>query len=609
MSSSSEDQKRVQKTDLLMEDPHTFARPQKAKITHLEWEADVSFEQKLITAKAVFTVQAFKNTNSIIFDTKNLLIDKVLLNDSLPVDNYILGEGNVIMGQPLTVPINDQTRSVAIYYETTATSEALQWLNPEQTAGKVYPFLFTQSQAILCRSWIPIQDSPGIRFTFNAKVKVPEGFMALMSAENPQNVDSTGNYQFEMRQPIPAYLMALAVGNLTFDSIGNRTGVYAEPATIERATFELEDVDSMLTTAESLYGKYRWERFDVLFLPPSFPFGGMENPRLTFATPTILAGDKSLTSLIAHELAHSWSGNLVTNSTWNDFWLNEGFTVYFENRIIEALYGKDYADMLALISYRDLKSEIKELSNEGKAKDTRLKLNLEGRNPDEGMTSIAYDKGFFFLKTLEKLAGRETFDAFIKLYFNDHAFQSMNTKAFVLYLEQYLLAKNNIEVPDPLISEWIYEEGLPESFEAPVSERFHRVDSVLLNWLSEEPIDSLGKLEWSTHEWLHFLQELPDSIGVEEMRALDAEMSFTDSGNAEILMEWFLLSLTNNYYPAYPKMESFLIETGRRKLVMPLYSEMIKTERGKTMALSIYKKARPNYHFVTYNSLDNLLKE
>ncbi|MBK6265959.1 M1 family metallopeptidase [Marivirga sp. S37H4] len=599
----------VQKTDLLVNDPHSFARPQVAKITHLNWEAEVSFERKVITAKAVFTIQASKKAGEIIFDTKNLKIHKVLSNDSLPIANFRFGKGNDIMGMPLIIPIDKNTQSVAIYYETTNTSEALQWLEPEQTAGKQHPFLFTQSQAILCRSWIPIQDSPAIRFSYSAKVKVPENFMALMSAENPQKIDTTGNYQFEMQQAIPAYLMALAVGNLTFDSTGSRTGVYAEPVTIEKAKYELEDMASMLETAESLYGAYRWDRFDVLFLPPSFPFGGMENPRLTFATPTILAGDKSLTSLIAHELAHSWSGNLVTNATWNDFWLNEGFTVYFENRIIEAMYGKDYADMLALISYRDLQSEIDSLIKEGKASDTHLKLNLEGRNPDEGMTSIAYDKGFFFLKTLEQLAGRERFDTFLNKYFDDHAFQSMHTQAFILYLEQYLFGKYNIEIPENFISEWLYEEGMPEGFVEPVSKRFNKVDSVLIDWLKGEQVDSLSNMEWSTHEWLHFLQQLPDSAGVNEMRKLDAEMSFTESGNSEILMEWFLLALRNNYFVAYPKIEEFLVETGRRKLVMPLYAEMIKTSQGRRMALNIYQKARPNYHFVTYHSLDKLLKE
>ncbi len=435
---------------------------------------------------------------------------------------------------------------------------------------------------------------------------MPEGFLALMSAENPREIDTTGNYSFNMPHPIPAYLMALAVGKLSFKNLGERTGVYAEPVTLEKAQNELEDMEAMLTTAEQLYGPYQWGRFDVLMLPPSFPFGGMENPMLTFATPTILAGDKSLTSLIAHELAHSWSGNLVTNATWEDFWLNEGFTVYFENRIIESLYGKDYADMLALISYRDLKQEMADMIHANRPEDTHLKLNLEGRNPDVGMTAVAYDKGFFFLKTLEKLSGRENFDLFLTQYFKEHAFKSMNTKSFILYVNQFLLAKHNVDASDELLNEWIYKSGLPENFEPPTSIKFKDVDKFLENWL-QNPEDSLSHLQWSTHEWLHFLQQLPDSIGKDEMQLIDLEKSFTESGNAEILTEWFRLAIKHNYYVAYPNMEAFLIETGRRKFLMPLYTEMLKTDQGKALALRIYRKARPNYHFVSYNSLDKLL--
>lgn len=597
---------RVMKSNLLIEDSHSFAQPQKSRIVHLDWHAEVSFTDKVIKAKAVYRIQSAQKAKEIVFDTKNLSIDSVFINDTTSVKNFRLGEINEVLGSPLIIPIDSQTKSITIYYITPPEAEALQWLSPTQTAGKDLPFLFTQSQAILCRSWIPIQDSPDIRFTYTANVKVPDGFMALMSAENPQEIDSTGNYTFNMSKPIPAYLMALAVGNLSFEKLGDRTGVYAEPSTLEKAKNELEDLEAMLTAAEDLYGDYQWGRFDVLVLPPSFPFGGMENPMLTFATPTILAGDKSLTSLIAHELAHSWSGNLVTNATWEDFWLNEGFTVYFENRIIESLYGKDYADMLALISYKDLEQEMADMVQNNHSADTHLKLDLKNRNPDDGMTAIAYDKGFFFLKHLEKLAGRKNFDQFINKYFKEHAFRSMNTESFILYANQYLIGKYKVDVSDELLNEWIYKSGLPESFEKPSSTRFLAVDEFLEGWL-QNANDSLNQLEWSTHEWLHFLQQLPDSIGKDEMQLIDLEKGFTNSGNSEILTEWFILAIKHNYYVAYPNMEAFLIETGRRKFLIPLYSELIKTEQGKALALRIYRNARSNYHFVSYNSLDKLL--
>ena len=251
-----------------------------------------------------------------------------------------------------------------------------------------------------------------------------------MSASNPQIKNETGSYHFEMKQPIPSYLLALAVGDVEFKRVSNRAGIYAERTVLDSAVWEFADLEKMIHGAEELYGAYLWERYDVLVLPPSFPFGGMENPRLTFATPSILAGDRSLTSLIAHELAHSWSGNLVTNRTWNDFWLNEGFTVYFEHRIMEKLYGRDYAEMLALLSLQDLRETIQSLKDENLYADTKLKLDLAGRNPDDGVTDIAYNKGYFFLRLFEERYGRERFDSFLKHYFSSNAFKSSGHPKF-----------------------------------------------------------------------------------------------------------------------------------------------------------------------------------
>jgi aminopeptidase N len=596
---------RITTTDYQKYDSHSFSKPKEAAISHLKWDAEVDFENKAIHAVAQYDIRKSPNASKIILDTKNLTIEKVWQNENESI-NFELAQKDEILGQALYIPLTKDTKSISIQYKTRSNAEALQWLNAQQTEGDS-PFLFTQSQAILCRSWIPIQDSPGIRFTYEAKVKVPAGNLALMSAKNPQKVDSTGNYSFSMEQPIPAYLMALAVGNLEYHKTGEETGIYAEPATMEKAISDLEDLQSFLETAEELYGKYRWDQFDVLILPPSFPFGGMENPRLTFATPTILSGDKSLVSLIAHELAHSWSGNLVTNATWNDFWLNEGFTVYFEYRIMEALYGKDYSEMLASVSLKELKAESKELIDNGNAEDTHLKLDLKGRNPDVGMTAIAYDKGYFFLRKIEELTGRENFDTFLKQYFNEHAFHSINTEQFLLYMEQNLFGKNNIELPKDLFSNWVYGAGIPDDLPRPKSDKFINVKESIAIWLNTGNIDTLNTLEWSTHEFLHFFHQLPDSIDNSQVKAMDNKFNFTNSGNSEILTEWFLLAIKKDYLPAYQAMENFLIKSGRKKFLMPIYGELIKTEAGKRMALNIYKKARENYHYVSYNSLDKLL--
>ena len=592
---------------IMKQDPHSYSVPGEAKVTHLEWAAFVDFGTKTIRGSATWQIESAEDADSIRFDTKDLLIERVTLDDGTEA-KYRLGSADAILGQALVVPIEPGTRAVKIEYATSSGAEALQWLEPQQTAGKKYPFLFTQSQAILARSWIPCQDTPGVRFSYTANVTVPRDLLALMSASNPQVKNDSGNYHFDMKQPIPSYLLALAVGDVTFQSISERSGVYAEESLIEKAAWEFADLEKMIAGAEELYGPYQWERYDVLVLPPSFPFGGMENPRLTFATPTILAGDRSLTSLIAHELAHSWSGNLVTNATWNDFWLNEGFTVYFETRIMEKLYGDDYAEMLASLNLQDLHDEIESLTEKGQSADTRLRLNLEGRNPDEGVTSIAYNKGYFFLRSIEEEHGREKFDAFLKDYFSDNAFGAIDTDAFRQYINTYYRDRFNINLKAALFDKWIDQEGLPGNVPAPKSQRFAKVDQLLGSWLTEKKLDKSVSRDWSTHEWLHFLKNLPDDLTAGQMEELDNFGGFTASGNAEILTAWGVISIRNEYERMNPKIADFLINTGRRKFLSPLYNEMIKTAEGREKAREIYQKARPNYHFVATNTFDKLLR-
>jgi len=594
------------KKEMTIDDPHSYAIPEESRVTHLDWKAEVDFEKENISAIATLHLKNSSDAKKLVLDTKGLSVKKVTANDEeLP---FTLKEENDILGQALEIEITPETSEVSITYTTTEGAEALQWLDPVQTADGTGPFLFTQSQAILARSWVPVQDSPGIRFTYNAKVKVPEGMMALMSAENPQEINSKGAYSFKMEQPIPAYLLALSVGYVDFVSLGERSGVYAEPSVLDRAAYEFGDLEKMISAAEELYGPYKWERYDIIVLPPSFPFGGMENPRLTFATPTILAGDRSLTSLVAHELAHSWSGNLVTNATWNDFWLNEGFTVYFEHRIMEKLYGRDYSEMLASLAAQDLKVEIEEMISEDNAKDTHLKLELEGRSPDDGVTSIAYDKGYLFLRYLEEKVGREKWDAFLKEYFKKNAFKVMTTEAFIEQLETDLFDKERINMGTIKINEWIYQPGLPNDAVIPQSDRFESVDAEMTKFVQGTPAEELTTEEWTSHEWLHFVRAIPDTMKVEELKELDESFKFTETGNSEVLAAWLVQSVKHDYEVAYARLESFLVNTGRRKFLTPIYGELIKTDAGTELANEIYKKARPNYHFVATNTIDEMLK-
>ncbi|MGF1636773.1 MAG: M1 family metallopeptidase [Cyclobacteriaceae bacterium] len=588
-------------------DPHSYARPEEVIVRHIELNLTVDFEKQSLYGLARVHFDVLKPGAPLTLDVGKGLQIEAVKNDDAMEANYTIGHEDPIKGRYLQIELDNEAQFVEVHYTTSADASALQWLEPAQTAGKQKPFLFTQSQAILARTWIPLQDSPGIRFTYSARIHVPEGMMALMSAANPMEVQSDGQYTFEMDQPIPAYLMALAVGDLAFEAIGDRTGVYAEPSMLEKAVFEFAETEKMLEIAESLYGPYLWDRYDILLLPPSFPFGGMENPRLTFATPTILAGDRSLTSLIAHELAHSWSGNLVTNATWNDFWLNEGFTVYFEYRIMEKLYGADYAEMLATISYEDLQEELENLAATNRMELSSLKANLDNVNPDDGVSPIAYDKGYFFLRRLEELTGRDAFDEFLMKYFDTHEFDVMDTEYFLSYLKSELLEPQSVNLSDEQLQDWIYGTGLPADMPQVKSARFEKVDTEVNKFMKGMNAGELNTNQWSTHEWLFFLRMLPKDLAMEQMQDLDNTFNFTASKNAEIFAVWALYIIRNEYQPGFNALESFLIETGRRKFLMPLYKEMLLYPEMATYALEIYQKARSNYHFVAQNSLDELL--
>ncbi len=587
-------------------DPHSFSNPSENIVTHLDLTLAVDFDTQTLQGHASWTIKQIIRSNEIIFDVQNLNITKVTLDNDTSGVFFALGDKDKFLGQALSIPIQSATKKVNIYYSTAKDAAALQWLNPQQTAGKKLPFLFTQSQAILARSWIPCQDGPGIRFTYNADIKVPAELLALMSAENPTKKNSTGEYHFEQKNPIPSYLMALAVGDIAFKALDNRTGVYAEPLMLKKVGYEFADMGKMVTVAEKIYGDYRWGRYDVLVLPPSFPFGGMENPMLTFATPTVIAGDRSLVSLIAHELAHSWSGNLVTNATWNDFWLNEGFTVYFERRIIEALYGEEEAQMQAVLGYQSLKNDITEMGD--KNPDTRLNADFTGRDPDEGMSDIPYEKGYFFLKNIEKAAGRERFDTFLKAYFDRHAFQSIRIDTFLAELNHELIKTDEALKEKVNSYAWVYQPGLPKDFAAPMSQSFLEIDSLRAALLKSKDASGLAKKIKSTNQKLYLINTLPDNLDQTMMTKLDQEFSFTGSANAEIQSAWYALAIKRNYNFAYPAIKDFLIQVGRRKFLIPLYKELAKTPDGKKMAKEIYATARANYHSVSYNSVDEILK-
>jgi aminopeptidase N len=570
---------------------------------------DVRFERQVLQGEVVLTVErtSADTRQPLVLDTRQLRIEKVEASaDGQAYQDaaFELGKEDPLLGQALTVRLPERGRFVRIRYTTSPRATALQWLGREQTATKRHPFLFTQSQAIEARTWIPLQDTPAVRVTYAARVRTPKELLAVMSARNDPAQARTGDYRFEMKQPIPSYLIALAVGDLEFRKVGPRTGVYAEPGVAARAAAEFADMEQMVKAAEELYGPYRWERYDVLVLQPSFPFGGMENPRLTFASPTVLAGDKSLVSLVAHELAHSWSGNLVSNATWSDFWLNEGFTVYLERRILEKVYGRERADVEAVLGRRSLERELAGLP----AKDQVLHIDLKGRSPIDGLTDVPYEKGALFLRHLEATFGRERFDAFLKGYFDHFAFRSITTAEFADYLHRHLLKGDAERAAQANVEEWLHKPGIPRGAPALAAGALTPVEEHARAFASgKDRAAELPAKGWTTQEWLHFLTELPTDLGRGRMAELDAAFALTRSGNSEVLFQWLLLAVRHGYEPAYSRLEEFLTAQGRRKFLKPLYEELVKTPAGKEWALRIYRTARPTYHPIAVETVDAIV--
>jgi leukotriene-A4 hydrolase len=598
-------------------DYHSFANVADFRVRNVDLDLAVSFSARRLSGHADLTVaRQNPQAKTLILDTRDLDIRQVslLAQGATPTRlGFKLGEPREVLGRPLQIEVPESVRGdfvVRVSYQTDPKASGLQWLTPEQTAGKKQPYLFSQSQAIHSRSWIPLQDSPQARITYRATIHAPAGLRAVMSAahgpvDSKRDAAGLTAFRFEMKEAIPSYLIAIAVGDLEFRAISPRTGVYSEPSVLDAATREFADLERMVATCEKLFGPYRWGRYDLLILPPSAPFGGMENPRLSFITPTVVAGDKSLVALIAHELAHSWSGNLVTNATWRDFWLNEGFTVYLERRIVEALYGQRREEMEDALGLQSLRRNMADLP----AADQHLAIDLRGRDPDDGVTEVAYEKGKLFLQFLESRVGRDALDAFLRSYFDHFAFQSIHTEQFVDYLRAQLLATKPGALTEQELRIWLYEPGLPGIAVLPSAEVFAPIDAARRRWLAGSlETGDLPVKQWSTQEWLHFLDGMPAEVQRPRLDALERTFALSQSTNAEIAHSWFRIAIRNDYAPAYGPLAQYLTSIGRRKLVRPLYEELMKTPPGAERARSIYARARIGYHPITQSSIDAIVR-
>jgi aminopeptidase N len=592
-------------------DGHSRGNPEGVRVVHLALDLAVDFEARTLEGTATLKLARPPGAPAdgpLWLDARGLEVRSVRSREGAGAwadTPFEAGPADARIGPGLKVALPAGRDEVEVAYRTAPTATALQWVPPAGTAGGMLPFLYTQSQSIHARTWIPCQDSPGVKATYEATVRVPAGLTAVMSAEAKGRAPD-GAFRFAMDRPIPAYLIALAVGDLAFRPIGPRTGVWAEPSVVDRAAAEFADTERMLEVAERRFGAYPWGRYDILVLPPSFPFGGMENARLTFATPTVLAGDQSLVSLIAHELAHSWAGNLVTCATWESFWLNEGLTTYLERRIVEDVFGPDRAATEAVIGRAELERELADAPDAAEV----LDLDLDGQDPEGAINSIPYEKGALFLTRLETAFGRERWDAFLKGYFAHFAFKSLTTADFEAYLKETLYPTDPDAAKGISLDAWLRKPGIPADAPPARSGALARVAAAATGWgagtLATADLNGDG---WSTAERVHFLRSLPGRLPPDRLAELDAALHLTERANAEVLVPWLLLAIRSGYDGANDRLESFLRTVGRRKYVVPLYEALAATPAGRAKAEAIFARARPGYHPLTTAAVAEVLEK
>jgi leukotriene-A4 hydrolase len=595
-------------------DYFSFANTDQFVTRHLDLDLTVDFSAEQLHGSAILHLARIDpSATEVILDSRGLSVSDVtvaLPDGPMVPAEFRFGEEDTIEGTPLIVSLPadfkpDADFKIKLDYRTGPDASALQWLPPELTAGGKHPFMFTQSQAIHARSWIPLQDTPAVRITYSAVIHTPRELLAVMSANNDPLTPRSGEYRFDMPQPIPSYLVALAVGNMFFVPLGDQTGVYTEPEVLDAAAFEFSGTQDMLDIASELFGDYQWGRYDLLVLPPSFPYGGMENPRLSFITPSLLAGDHSLVSVIAHELAHSWSGNLVTNATWRDQWLNEGVTSYLDSRLMEVLYSKDRADEERVLGFEELLLNIDTIDPAWQA----LAPRLDSGDPDSFQGTIHYRKGELLLQYLENAFGRESFDEFLRSYFSNFAFGTITSELFLDYLDENLLQAHENKVSRSQVEAWLYEPGLPSDTPVPTSTTLDQAAAMALAWSQGEvALNDLSVDGWSPHAMVHFINSLPADLPDDDLGQLDQALGLSAAGNAEIARTWFIQVAKRQHRTAYDQLEQHLNRYGRTRLVAPVYRAMAENGSDMELAREMFARAQGKYHPLTIASISRALQ-
>ncbi len=586
---------------MAFKDPASYTDLAQGKIKHIDFRIGVNFSTRILDIEARYQLRE-PVQGSLYLDTFKIQMQEAHANGRAL--KWEFDANDEVLGERLHLKGFEGDSTFTLTFQTSTEARALQWLNTSQTAGGNYPFLFSQCQAIHARSVFPCQDTPSVRFTYSAEVEVPQGLVAAMAAEQTGVQEESGQtfFTFKMPQPIPSYLFALAVGNLAFRELGPRTGVYAEPETIEAAAWEFAENEIKMNEAEKLLGPYLWGRYDLLILPPSFPYGGMENPRLTFLTPTAILGTRAYTFLITHELAHAWTGNLVTNATWQDFWLNEGWTTYAEIRITEVLEGKEVTDLHAVYDEKRLKEVMERLGMDSPY--TCLKLPDE-KDADQFTTIIPYYKGYYFLRECEHAVGRERFDAFVHKYMARFQFQSLTTEAFLEFLKA--------ELPDVFekvnVQRWIYEPGLPEERHKPKSRLHDEVKKVLEDYQHGIKPTREQIQNWHRYQTLSFLQGLPREIPVEDCRYFEEILELEKRNDVAFFYHFYLIAIASGYQAVLPRIEQFMEKIGRMLYVLPVVRAMIQTEWSRGYVRPLFERVRHRHHQITIHAIEGLLKE
>ncbi|KAH0936849.1 hypothetical protein HID58_004310 [Brassica napus] len=606
-------------------DPHSFTDSTHPLTTHVSLSLYLSFPTSTIHASALLTLSSpFSGTLSL--DSRSLSLSSILDPQTLhPLPHSLSPTPDPIRGTEISVVLSGQSQ-ILLIYSTSPAASALQWLSPPQTFSKTHPYVYTQCQAIHARSIFPCQDTPARRIRYDVVMNIPASLSAVMSArhvrrrlplpEEATHLDSSLCWcaedrvveEFVMEQPIPPYLFAFAVGELGFREVGPRTRVYAESADVEvldAAEVEFAGAEEMIRQGEKLFGEYDWERFDLLVLPPSFPYGGMENPRMVFLTPTVIKGDASGGQVVAHELAHSWTGNLITNVNNEHFWLNEGFTTYAERRIVEVVQGADIATLNMGIGWRGLKDEMERFKDNLEC--TKLKNNQQGVDPDDVYSQVPYEKGFQFVLRIERQVGRTAFDEFLKKYIATFKFKSIDTDTFLDFLKANIpgIEKEiNLEL-------WTEGVGIPEDAYEPVSTIYTKIISLAEEFKQGKMPSEDEVAEWKGQEWELYLENLPKSCEPSQVIALDKRYRLAESKDYEVKVSFLQVAISSKCREYHGEVEKTLKTVGRMKYLRPLFNALAQSggTEEKQLAKQVFAEARETYHPIAQGVVESILSK